>query len=152
MNPHPALEKSVNWLLNNSLQAGVLVLLVLLVQWIFRRQLTSRWRFALWWVVIVRLVLPFGPESAVSVFNFFRPSVALEGPRYFAPPSQNDPSVRIAEPSQRATVSSSQDQPVNVENNSTQIHPVAAPPSGISGGSCPSCFEPATNPPFPELR
>jgi len=31
-----------------SMQAGVLVLVVLLAQWLFRRQLTPRWRCALW--------------------------------------------------------------------------------------------------------
>ena len=46
MTPHPGLEKLLNWLLNHSLQAGALVLLVLVVQWIFRRQLTNRWRVA----------------------------------------------------------------------------------------------------------
>ena len=65
------------WLLSHSLQAGVLVLLVLLVQWLFRRQLTNRWRFALWWIVLARLLLPFGPESAVSLFNLFQPPPQL---------------------------------------------------------------------------
>jgi len=51
MNAHPVMETSVNWLLNDSFQAGLLVLLILLVQRLFRRQLTSRWRFALWWLV-----------------------------------------------------------------------------------------------------
>ena len=65
------------WLLSHSLQAGVLVLLVLGVQWLFRRQLTNRWRFALWWIVLARLLLPFGPESAVSLFNFLQPPLQL---------------------------------------------------------------------------
>jgi beta-lactamase regulating signal transducer with metallopeptidase domain/uncharacterized GH25 family protein len=86
MTPHPDLEKLLNWLLNHSLQAGVLVLLVLAVQWIFRRQLTHRWRFALWWIVLVRLLLPFSPQSAVSVFNYFQPRVSVAGPRYPATP------------------------------------------------------------------
>ena len=60
----PGLENFLTWLLNHSLQAGALVLFVLLVQRVFRRQLTHRWRFALWWIVLARLVLPFGPESA----------------------------------------------------------------------------------------
>jgi beta-lactamase regulating signal transducer with metallopeptidase domain/uncharacterized GH25 family protein len=85
MNAHPEMEKHLNWLLNHSLQVGALVLLVLLVQWIFRRQLTNRWRFALWWIVLVRLLLPFSPESAVSLFNFFQPHVRLEGSRYSVP-------------------------------------------------------------------
>jgi bla regulator protein BlaR1 len=82
MNPHPDLEKLLNWLLNHSLQAGALVLLVLAVQWIFRRQLTHRWRFALWWIVLARLLLPFSPQSAVSVFNYFQPRVSVDEPRY----------------------------------------------------------------------
>src|SRR6185312_3495714 len=53
-------------------QTGVLVLCVLLLQWLFRRQLTNRWRFALWWIMLARLVLPFGPESELSLFNCFR--------------------------------------------------------------------------------
>jgi len=52
-----------------SLQAGVLVLVILAVQWVFQRQLTARWRAALWLLVVARLVLPFSPESALSIFN-----------------------------------------------------------------------------------
>lgn len=85
MNPHPQLEFWLNWLLNHSLQAGSLVVLVLLVQWLFRRQLTNRWRFALWWIVLARLLLPFNPASTLSLFNVFRPTVEINGPRYPAP-------------------------------------------------------------------
>ncbi|HNQ72859.1 MAG TPA: M56 family metallopeptidase [Verrucomicrobiota bacterium] len=52
-----------------SLQAGVLVVLVLAVQWLFRKQLPPRWRCALWLLVVVRLLLPFSPGSAASIFN-----------------------------------------------------------------------------------
>jgi beta-lactamase regulating signal transducer with metallopeptidase domain/uncharacterized GH25 family protein len=80
MNLQSGLEVRLNWLFNHSLQAGLLVLLVLLVQWLFRRQLTHRWRFALWWIVLARLLLPFGPQSAVSLFNVFQPRVSLPAP------------------------------------------------------------------------
>lgn len=78
MNSHVELGRWLDWLLTHSLQAGVLVVLVLAVQWIFRRRLTNRWRFALWWIVLARLLLPFSPESALSVFNFVRPTAHLE--------------------------------------------------------------------------
>src|ERR1044071_2559578 len=52
-----------------SAQAGVLVLLVLLVQGTFRKQLTPRWRCALWFIVMARLLVPFSPKSATSIFN-----------------------------------------------------------------------------------
>ncbi|HKI69048.1 MAG TPA: M56 family metallopeptidase, partial [Verrucomicrobiae bacterium] len=85
MNSLPILENYVNWLLTRSLQAGLLVLVVLLIQFLFRRRLTSRWRFALWWIVIARLLIPFEPQSALSIFNYVRPSVALEGARHNSP-------------------------------------------------------------------
>jgi beta-lactamase regulating signal transducer with metallopeptidase domain len=101
MNSHPGLETFLTWLLNHSLQAGVLVLLVLLVQWIFRGQLTSRWRFALWWVVLVRLLLPVGPQSAVSLFNYFHPSVSAvtsHAPAPISPPPQKFRTVAATQP------------------------------------------------------
>src|SRR5579862_4897679 len=85
MNPHPVQEKVLNWMLNHSVQAGVLVLLVLLVQWVFRRRLSSRWRFALWWIVIARLLVPVGLPSAISLFNYVQPSISLHGPDIYSP-------------------------------------------------------------------
>jgi beta-lactamase regulating signal transducer with metallopeptidase domain len=90
-----ALPASLTWLLNHSWQAGILVPLVLLAQWIFRRRLTNRWRFALWWIVLLRLLLPFGPESALSLFNVVRPAVRLPSsnppaPVTIAPSAQSD--------------------------------------------------------------
>lgn len=58
------------WLLRNSLQASVLVVVVLALQWILGRRLTAGWRHALWWVVIVRLLLPVAPESDWSLYNW----------------------------------------------------------------------------------
>ncbi|HTV39121.1 MAG TPA: M56 family metallopeptidase [Candidatus Sulfotelmatobacter sp.] len=72
MNVTTSLTELFEWLLNRSWQAGVLVLCVLLIQWIGRRWLTNRWRFALWWIVLARLLLPFGPASELSLFNCFR--------------------------------------------------------------------------------
>ena len=73
MKPPFELNVVLDWLLNYSLQVSALVLLVLLVQWVFRRQLTNRWRFALWWIVLIRLLVPIGPESTMSLFNYWRP-------------------------------------------------------------------------------
>ena len=72
---------SGEWLIalgRSSGQAGLLVLLVLAVQWLFRRQLAPRWRCALWLVVMIRLV-PFSYSSATSIFNLL--------PHRFDPPA-----------------------------------------------------------------
>ncbi len=63
------LETFVVWLLRTSWQAAVLVILILAVQWLFRNRLSARWKYALWVVVVVRLAVPYSPESPVSIFN-----------------------------------------------------------------------------------
>ncbi len=63
------LPTELAWLWRASWQAAVLALLVVLCQIVFRKQLAPRWRFALWWIVVLRLLLPVVPSSAWSVFN-----------------------------------------------------------------------------------
>jgi beta-lactamase regulating signal transducer with metallopeptidase domain/ankyrin repeat protein len=75
------LEQFFGWLLTASWQASVLALLVLLLQTILRGWLNPRWRYALWLLVIVRLLLPVLPESAFSLFQVApQPSPALVPP------------------------------------------------------------------------
>ena len=52
-----------------SLQAGVLVVVIVAVQWLFRGQLAPRWRCACWLLVVARLLLPVSFGSAASIFN-----------------------------------------------------------------------------------
>ena len=123
MTTHAGLESYLNWLLNHSLEAGVLVLLVLLVQWVFRRQFTSRWRFALWWIVLARLLLPFSPESAVSLFNVFQPKIGLEGLRY---------SVAV-QPSAPARIESAPIAPSAVPRTQNAVRQVEGGPATVPG-------------------
>jgi len=58
-----------DWIWRSSLQASVLVGLVLVVQLLLRKRLAARWRYALWLLPILRLMMPWSPESGVSVFN-----------------------------------------------------------------------------------
>jgi beta-lactamase regulating signal transducer with metallopeptidase domain/ankyrin repeat protein len=65
-----ALEAAFGWVWEASWQASVLAGLVLFLQAAFRAKLNPRWRYALWLLVLVRLVLPVLPESALSLFQF----------------------------------------------------------------------------------
>ena len=60
------------WLLRTSAQAALLVCLVLIVQRLCHKKLSPRWRFALWWLVLARLMMPVSTESALSIFNLTR--------------------------------------------------------------------------------
>ena len=57
-------------LLAASWKGGLVVLLVLLVQAALGRRLPPRWRYALWLLVAVRLLMPVGPPSPLSLFRF----------------------------------------------------------------------------------
>jgi hypothetical protein len=70
------LEAVFAWLLTASWQASVLALFVFSIQGIFGSRLNPRWRYALWLLVLVRLVLPALPESALSLFQFAPPPPA----------------------------------------------------------------------------
>jgi beta-lactamase regulating signal transducer with metallopeptidase domain len=56
-------------LLEISAEAAVLVFIILLVQRIFRDRLSASWRYALWFVVLCKLLLPVAPPSPLSLFN-----------------------------------------------------------------------------------
>ncbi len=69
---YSGLGPAMQTLVQATWQASVLVMLVLAVQMMFGRWLNARWRYALWSVVVLRLMLPVTPGSVVSVFNLFR--------------------------------------------------------------------------------
>jgi beta-lactamase regulating signal transducer with metallopeptidase domain len=61
-----------DWLLTASFRASVLVLVVLAIQWAFRRQLAARARYALWLPVLIVLLTPVLPQSRWSIENVFK--------------------------------------------------------------------------------
>lgn len=69
MNPGAAFEALVGWLIQVSWQVSWLVLLVGLVRWAGRGWMSPAWRHALWFPVVVRLVLPAAPPSELSLYR-----------------------------------------------------------------------------------
>ena len=59
----------LDWLWRSSWQAAILVALVLLVQLLLKNKVSARWRYNLWLIVLVRLLLPVLPESPLSIYN-----------------------------------------------------------------------------------
>lgn len=52
-----------------SLQASILAVVVILVRVLLGSALSPRWRYALWFLVLLRLAWPFSLPSPVSIFN-----------------------------------------------------------------------------------
>ncbi|MGE3311217.1 MAG: M56 family metallopeptidase [Limisphaerales bacterium] len=57
------------WLLRNSAHAAILAAVVWLLERSVLRKLSPRWRYGLWLLVFVRLLLPIAPASSFSLYN-----------------------------------------------------------------------------------
>jgi beta-lactamase regulating signal transducer with metallopeptidase domain len=86
-------ESLFAWVLQTSWQAAVLAVVITLAQTIFRRRLSPAWRYGLWLLLLVRLVLPSSPRTPWSIYNLARVPEALE--RGAAQP-QLDPTERAS--------------------------------------------------------
>ncbi|MCE5230464.1 M56 family metallopeptidase [bacterium] len=64
-----ALTTFMGWLGRTSAQAAVLAVMILVVQALTRDKLPPRWRHALWFLLIIRLMLPWAPPHRMSVYN-----------------------------------------------------------------------------------
>jgi len=74
------LAEMMGWAGRTSVQACLLIALILTVQAALGDRLVPRWRYALWMLLLLRLGMPWLPESSISAYNLF-PSA---GPRALA--------------------------------------------------------------------
>jgi bla regulator protein BlaR1 len=63
------IDSFFQWLLVASFMGCILTLIILLVQWILGRRMSAGWHYGLWLFLIVKLLIPFGPGSSLSVFT-----------------------------------------------------------------------------------
>ena len=126
------LAQCFEWLLRSSWQGAILISAVLLVQKLLRRQLNARWRFNLWLLVLVRLVLPFSPESALSVFNYVKPHpVAFSVPAVQVATAARPPAALASASSDAAVKTESKTSPPAAESSVAQ-RDTGATPAAIS--------------------
>lgn len=80
------------WLAESSLKASAVALIVVLLQALLGHRLPARWRHALWLLVVIRLLMPAVPQSALSLHNLLpNNESSLTQPMAVVPP---DSSVR----------------------------------------------------------
>jgi len=68
----------LEWLVRTSIQASILILLILLVKLLLRHRLSARFHYWLWVLLLIRLILPSAPQSRLSVFNLVPRGLASE--------------------------------------------------------------------------
>ncbi|PFR80675.1 methicillin resistance protein [Bacillus cereus] len=58
-----------DWLIETSLMASILVGFILCIKVLFRNKLPPRWQYMLWIVLMIRLLLPWSPDSSYSIYS-----------------------------------------------------------------------------------
>jgi len=62
----------LQWLLKTTLQGSLLVCLIMLIKMTLRERLPARWHYCLWLILLVRLSLPWSPQSRLSIYSLYR--------------------------------------------------------------------------------
>ncbi len=62
-------DPQLQWVIRFGWQTTLLIGVVIGVQWLLRNHLAPRWRYNLWLLVMLRLVMPVSWESPLSLFN-----------------------------------------------------------------------------------
>ncbi len=65
------LPRFFDWIIETSIMASILVGRILCVKTLLRNKLDPRWQYMLWWILIVRLVLPWSPDSSYSIYSIY---------------------------------------------------------------------------------
>ncbi|MCR8842337.1 M56 family metallopeptidase [Paenibacillus sp. SC116] len=61
----------VDWLVLTSFMASVIAALILVARYFLKNDLPMKWQYMLWFILLIRMVIPWAPESSISVFNIF---------------------------------------------------------------------------------
>lgn len=59
------------WLIDTSMKGSLLVISILLIKSLLKNRLGARWHYYIWFLLLVKLVIPFAPQSSISIFNLF---------------------------------------------------------------------------------
>ncbi|WP_461207154.1 M56 family metallopeptidase [Clostridium sp. DL1XJH146] len=56
-----------------SIMGSVLALVIIVFKTIFKNRINAKWHYYIWVLLIIRLIIPYAPESSFSIFNMVSP-------------------------------------------------------------------------------
>lgn len=65
------LPKIFQVILTMSFLGTITALVILLVKKIFKNKISPIWHYIIWFILLIKLILPYGPASNISIFNLF---------------------------------------------------------------------------------
>ncbi|NMD71069.1 hypothetical protein HHO41_12250 [Bacillus sp. DNRA2] len=60
-----------NWIIETSISASFLVVMIIFVKSVLKSKLTPRWHYLLWMILIVRMIFPWSPISTNGIYSYF---------------------------------------------------------------------------------
>ncbi|SEK78293.1 Signal transducer regulating beta-lactamase production, contains metallopeptidase domain [Paenibacillus sp. cl141a] len=61
----------VKWIVETSFVTTVMVVLILAIRMMLKHRMPIKWQYGMWFVLMARMILPWAPESGMSLFNMF---------------------------------------------------------------------------------
>lgn len=59
------------WLIDTSIKGSLLIVSILLIKLLLKNRLGARWHYSIWFLLLIRLIIPSAPQSKISIFNLF---------------------------------------------------------------------------------
>jgi beta-lactamase regulating signal transducer with metallopeptidase domain len=59
----------ISWVIKSSIMASIWVILILLVKYALRNKLDAKWQYAIWILLIIRLLIPYDIQSPWSIYS-----------------------------------------------------------------------------------
>jgi beta-lactamase regulating signal transducer with metallopeptidase domain len=64
------LTEMFRYVVSLSLSGSILVIGLLLIKILLRQKLSANWQYCIWFVLFIRLIIPFTPSAPLNVFNY----------------------------------------------------------------------------------
>lgn len=63
------MEQLFNIVLVTSYQATIVGIFIIIIKLLLKNKLSPKWNYLIWIIFVVKLIVPFGPKSSISIFN-----------------------------------------------------------------------------------
>ncbi|MFK4427666.1 MULTISPECIES: M56 family metallopeptidase [Bacillus] len=63
------LPVTFEWIIDTSVMASILIILLLCLKVVLRNRLTARWHYLIWFILMIRLISPWSPDSSYSIYS-----------------------------------------------------------------------------------
>ncbi|MGL5694333.1 MAG: M56 family metallopeptidase, partial [Peptostreptococcaceae bacterium] len=65
------MDRIWGFVLETSIYASILGMAIFLIKVILKDKISGKWSYLLWMLLVIKLVMPIGPRSELSIFNKF---------------------------------------------------------------------------------